>query len=129
MCAVSWLHWENHCKRNVYYADQGLQITTVHFWHPSCTLSVWQLALRFDSAVRCSSQHGHAFLPCASTEPPFCRSCDRATVALSVSCCKSDCGDVATKYNGHCSCKATVYCPRSMLINICGHFVNCKEKK
>lgn len=33
----SWLHWKNLCNCNVYYADQGLQITTVHFWHPSCT--------------------------------------------------------------------------------------------
>lgn len=60
---VSWLHWENLCNCNVYYADQGLQITTVHLCHPSCTLSVWQLALRFDSPVWCSSQHGRVYSP------------------------------------------------------------------
>ena len=27
-------HWKNLCNCNVYYADQGLQITTVHFWPP-----------------------------------------------------------------------------------------------
>lgn len=63
-----------------------------------------------------------AFFPlwASAAEPPLCLViCDRATVAPSVSCCKRDSGDVATKYNGHCSCKATVYCPWSMLINIC----------
>ena len=130
-------HWKNLCNCNVYYADQGLQITTVHFWPPILhSLCVCVAAstptpppTRFDSAVWCSSQHGCVYLPWAPVGLLLCWSCERAPVVLNVSCCKSDSGDVATKYNGHCSCKATVYCPRSMLINICGHFVNLQRKK
>lgn len=81
---VLWFHWENLCNCNVYYADQGLQITTVHFWHPSCTLTVWQLVLHLDSAVWCSLQHGSVFLPWASAESLFYWLCDRATVAFSI---------------------------------------------
>lgn len=68
VCVVSWLQWENLFKCNLYYADQGLQITAVPFWHPSCTLSVWQLALCFDSAVWRNSQHGRVSLLSASVE-------------------------------------------------------------
>lgn len=40
-------------------------------------------------------------------------------LAPSGSRCKRDSGDVAPRYNGHCSRKATVYCPRCMPIHIC----------
>lgn len=47
-----------------------------------------------------------------------------------VTCRKSDSGDVATKYTGlRFLYKATVYCPGSMPIDICVHFVNCRKKK
>lgn len=103
---------------NVYYADQGLQFASAHSQHPSCTLSVcvWQLAttphptpcrpLTLQSAAGCSlvllSPHERQWGK---------SSAGHVTALCSISFRKSDSTNLATKYNVHCSRKATVYCP------------------
>lgn len=113
VCAASRLCCgKKPCNCNVYYADEGLQISTVHSpaLHSLCVAATTSLWL-------CSPAQLAAWLcfcpshPCASAKPLLC---DRATVAFLL--LQSDSGDVATKWDWPCSCFLTVYCCRSMLI-------------
>lgn len=121
LCSVD--SQKNLCNCNVYYADQGLQITIVHCWRPSCTLTVWQLALRFDSAAWCSSQHGFVFQQSHSLAVMW-----QIFGILHIPSTKV----ILVMWLPNTMTlflQTTVYCLWSMLVNISGHLEKKTKKK